>query len=253
VRTSTTSSSIPGSVSHPRSTELTAILPTYNEEGSVAVVVSGLLTRGVGEVLVADNGSTDRSADVAREAGARVVSAPVRGYGSACSGGLASLRENCRFVLFCDADGADDLARLRDVVTPVLDGEADLVIGSRVLGESEPGALSVQQRFGNWLAARLLRIFHRAEVTDLGPFRCVSREALDRIQMVDRGFGWTVEMQAKAYGLGLRTKEVPVDAKRRIAGKSKIGGNLRASVIAGKVILSTIWKHRKFGARSSGQ
>jgi hypothetical protein len=147
-------------------------------------------------------------------------------------------------VVFCDADGADDLARLQQVVGPVLRGEADLVVGSRALGVSPLGALTPPQRMGNVVATLLMRVLFWRVVTDLGPFRCVSVAALQRLHMGDPTFGWTAEMQTKVFRLGLRYLEVPVDAKLRTAGESKISGRLGPVFKAGWGIISTIIRYR---------
>ncbi|MBI4951523.1 MAG: glycosyltransferase [Myxococcales bacterium] len=223
---------------------LVAVVPAVDEEGSVAGVVAGLLRGGVERVIVVDNGSSDRTAELAREAGAQVVVAPRRGYGSACRAALAVLPAGTRAVVFCDADGADDLRSLDAIVRPVLRDEADLVIGSRVLGRAERGALTAPQRAGNLVAAALLRLLFGARVTDLGPFRAISVEALCRLDMRDPAFGWTAEMQTKALRLGLRVVEVPVDAHARRTGVSKISGRPSAVLRAGWAILTTIVRHR---------
>lgn len=223
---------------------LVAVIPALDEEGSIAAVVEGLRGRGVARVLVADNGSRDRTADVARAAGARVVGAPRRGYGAACLAALAHVPNDASAVVFCDADGADDLDRLHLVVSPVLAGQVDLVIGSRTLGGADRGALTWPQRTGNLIASSLMAVLFRATVTDLGPFRCISTAALARLGMCDPAFGWTAEMQTKALRLGMRVLEVPVTARARTAGESKISGRVVPVVRAGWAILSTIVKYR---------
>ena len=207
---------------------LVAVMPALNEEASIGPVISGLLQQGVAHVIVGDNGSTDATAAVAREAGAQVVAVTQRGYGSACLGALAALPEDTRAVVFCDADGADDLASLPALCEPVLNDEVDLHVGSRALGQAERGALTFPQRVGNIFCTFLMRWLYRERVTDLGPFRCVSQAALTKMQMCDPNFGWTAEMQVKVFRLGLRYSEMPVDAKCRTAGTSKISGNLWA-------------------------
>ncbi len=224
---------------------LVAVIPAVDEEATIGAVVRGLRARGVGTVLVGDNGSRDRTAEVAAAAGAIVVCAPQRGYGAACRSALRAVPPGARAIVFCDADGADDLDRLLAICVPVLAGEQDLVVGSRALGTATPGALSLPQRFGNRLSTFLLRWRFGVQVTDLGPFRCIDAAALAALDMQDRGFGWTVEMQAKVLQRGLRYAEVPVDAQLRRGGTSKISGNLRACVRAGLVILTTIWRHRQ--------
>ncbi|MCW8133966.1 MAG: glycosyltransferase family 2 protein [Planctomycetota bacterium] len=219
------------------------ILPAFNEEAALGEVLREI-PRGLARwVIVADNGSSDRTPEVARAHGARVVFEPVRGYGAACWRGLEALPKDARVVVFLDADHSDYPEDLRELVRPILDGEADLAIGSRTLGRAERGALLPHQRFGNALATTLIRWKTGVRYTDLGPFRAVTREALERIAMQDRGFGWTVEMQLKAARLGLRVREVPVRYRKRI-GVSKISGTLSGSLRAGWVILRTIWRSR---------
>jgi len=219
------------------------IIPALNEERSVGSVVQGLLARGVRRVFVVDNGSTDRTAACAREAGAFVVREPQRGYGRACLTGIASLALDAPdVVVFCDADASDDPDDLVALLSSISAG-ADLVIGSRSRGESERGALLPQARFGNWLATRLIRRLYGVTFTDLGPFRAIRTEALLRLDMQDVDFGWTVEMQIKAAKVGLRCAEVPVRYRRRV-GASKISGTLWGSVRAGHKILYTIARER---------
>lgn len=219
-----------------------AIIPALDEEASLPLVLADLsgLVQGV---IVVDNGSTDRTAAVAASAGATVVREPRRGYGSACLAGIAALPPRAEVVAFLDADYSDYPQDLEAVVAPLERGEADLVIGSRVLGTREPGALLPQARFGNWLATRCILLFFGRRFTDLGPLRAIRREALDRLGMRDRDYGWTVEMQVRAARDGLRTCEVPVRYRRRV-GRSKITGTLRGSVRAGWKILATIFALR---------
>jgi glycosyltransferase involved in cell wall biosynthesis len=193
--------------------------------------------------VVADNGSTDGTARVAREHGATVVLEPRRGYGAACLKALEALAADPPdVVLFLDADLSDDPAQAGAVLAPILEGRADLVVGSRILGQREPGALSPHARFGNWLATRLLAALYGARYTDLGPFRAIRYEALMALEMRDKDFGWTVEMQVKAARRGLRHTEVPVRYRRRV-GRSKISGTVGGSVRAGAKILATVFAH----------
>jgi glycosyltransferase involved in cell wall biosynthesis len=194
-------------------------------------------------VIVVDNGSTDRTAQVARAHGAQVVHEPHRGYGSACLAGMAALAPDVTVVAFMDGDGSDDPADLPRLLEPIVRGDADMVLGSRVLGERETGALTPQQRFGNALATVLLRALHGARYSDLGPFRAIRREALDRLGMRDTSFGWTVEMQIKAARHGLRVQEIPVHYRKRRAGQSKISGTLRGTISAGAKITWTIFRY----------
>lgn len=222
---------------------IAAVIPALDEERSIGDVLDGLDLRVVRDVIVGDNGSRDHTAEVARAHGATVVSVPERGYGAACAGALACLAPDVEVVVFVDADGSDDPADLARLLRPILAGEADLVIGSRVLGRAEKGALSPQQRAGNALATALVRLIFGHRYTDLGPFRAVRRDLLERIDMRDRRYGWTVEMQVRALRLGARVAEVPVNYRRRAAGRSKIGGSLGGSLKAGWWILATIARH----------
>ncbi|HLU47982.1 MAG TPA: glycosyltransferase family 2 protein [Planctomycetota bacterium] len=228
--------------------KVAVIIPAFNEEEALPRVLSDLPRAGVETVIVVDNASTDRTAEVATAHGARVVREERRGYGSACLRGIASLPKDIDVVAFLDADHSDHPEELPRVLEPILTRQADLVIGSRVRGERERGALLPQARFGNWLATRLIRLFWGQRYTDLGPFRAIRREALERIDMQDRDFGWTVEMQVRAIQEGLRIEEVPVSYRRRI-GKSKITGTIRGTIRAGIKILWTIgrlrWGRRK--------
>jgi glycosyltransferase involved in cell wall biosynthesis len=222
---------------------LTSVLiPALDEEASIGGVVAAVLgadTR-IGELVVIDNGSTDATAQVARAAGARVVREPWRGYGAACLRGLAAIAARRPFaVAFLDADGAEDPRELGSLLDPIYAGEADLVIGSRVAGRAERGALPSPARFGNRLAVSLIRLLFGHRYTDLGRFRSVRYDALERLTMQDRGHGWTVEMQVRALERGLRVIEVPVSYRRRI-GRSKISGTVRGVVGAGSGILWTI-------------
>jgi glycosyltransferase involved in cell wall biosynthesis len=216
-------------------------MPALDEEGSVGRVVTEMRATGlVHAVLVADNGSRDATAARAEEAGAQVVREPKRGYGAACLAAIAALPKDCTLVVFVDADGSDDPEDLPRLLAPLLTDQADLVIGSRVLGRIDPGAMTWPQRFGNWLAPTLIRLFWRVRFTDLGPFRAIRRTALARLQMQDQDFGWTVEMQIRAAKLGLRCAEAPVRYRRRLVGVSKISGNLKGVLKAGAKILYII-------------
>ncbi len=216
---------------------IAVIIPALNEEQSIGRVLEAIPGELEAEAVVVDNGSTDRTAEIAEAYGARVVKEPRRGYGAACLAGLAALSEP-EVVAFLDADFSDDPALLPELVRPILDDRADLVIGSRMRGEREPGALPPHSRFGNWLAGRILTLLYGQPTSDLGPFRAIRWSALKRLRMSDPGFGWTMEMQAKAARAGLRTVEIPVPYRRRI-GKSKITGCVAASCKAGAVILWT--------------
>ena len=220
------------------------VIPALNEEASLPLVLADLSQLAVRRVVVADNGSVDGTARVAREGGAEVVAAPRRGYGSACLAGLAHLRQTGPpgVVVFVDADYSDHPEELPSLVAPILAGDADLVIGSRVLGHRERGALLPQARAGNLVACLLIRLFYGHRFTDLGPFRAIRWDALERLDMADPDFGWTAEMQVKAVRRGLRSTEVPVSYRRR-TGVSKITGTVSGTLRAGYKILWTVARH----------
>lgn len=222
---------------------LAVLIPALNEQESIGRVIADLPRGLVDRVVVVDNGSTDATARVATEAGADVVREDEKGYGAACLRGLRELSADPPdVVVFLDGDYSDHPDELPLVAAPVLSGEADLVIGSRMTGESERGALLPQARFGNRLACLLMRLIWNVRYTDLGPFRAVRWDALERLRMADRGYGWTVEMQIKAVRHGLRIREVPVSYRKRI-GESKITGTVSGSVKAGAWILWTIGRY----------
>ncbi|MEO1047848.1 MAG: glycosyltransferase family 2 protein, partial [Pseudomonadota bacterium] len=222
--------------------KVAVIIPALNEEASIRETVRGIVEaapEGLTQVIVADNGSTDRTAEFARAAGARVVHQLERGYGAACLAGLEALEPEASVVLFMDADLSDVPEEAQTLVAPVISGEADLVIGSRTMGTVEPGAMTAPQRFGNWLAPALVRIIWGVRYTDLGPFRAIRREALDTLSMSDRDFGWTIEMQVRAAKMNLAVTERPVSYRRRV-GTSKISGTVKGIVAAGIKILLVI-------------
>src|SRR5574340_563186 len=223
-----------------RALRLAVIIPALNEERSISRVIRAIPTELGCDVVVVDNGSSDETARIAEESGARVVREPERGYGAACLAGLAALGDP-EVVAFLDADFSDDPTLLTALVAPILQGEADFVIGSRMLGKREPGAMPPHTVFGNWLAGRILTRLYHQPATDLGPFRAIRYSELLRLKMRDRGYGWTMEMQAKAARLGLRTVEIPVPYRRRV-GRSKISGALIPSAKAATVILSTAFR-----------
>ncbi len=213
------------------------VIPALNEERAIGKVVAAI-PDWVDLIVVADNGSNDRTMAVAKAAGARVVQEPERGYGAACLRALAELHD-FDVIVFVDGDFADDPSEMPLLVDPILAGEADLVIGSRRLGEAERGALTPQQMFGNWLACHLIALIWGVRFTDLGPFRAISGPTLRALEMRDRNYGWTVEMQIKAARDKLKVREVPVSYRRRI-GTSKVSGTLKGTVLAGVKILGLI-------------
>lgn len=213
------------------------IIPTRNEAAALPKVLSAILPK-VAEVIVVDTASTDGTPAIAERLGARVVSEPRRGYGRACLAGIAALSPAVDTVLFMDADASDRPEDLPRLLAPIIEEGAELVIGARSL-DVERGALTPQQRFGNALACWLIRMIWGIRYTDLGPFRVIRRDALDRLQMRDETWGWTVEMQVRAARLGLRVREVPVGYRCRI-GQSKISGTLLGTIKAGWKILWVI-------------
>lgn len=214
------------------------IIPARNEDASIGLVLDEIPRECADRIVVVDNGSTDQTAEVARSRGATVVREPVAGYGRACLAGIAAAGE-CDVIVVLDADHSDYPDDLPALLAPIEAGDADLVIGSRVLGGAEPGALPWNQRAGNRLACRLMLLLYGARFTDMGPFRAIRRDALMRLNMQDPTYGWNVEMQARAIIAGLRIREVPVRYRRRI-GKSKISGTVRGTFRAGTRIISTI-------------
>ncbi|HEX7832741.1 MAG TPA: glycosyltransferase family 2 protein [Thermoanaerobaculia bacterium] len=218
------------------------IIPALDEESAIGPLLGSIDRTLVRDVIVGDNGSRDATADVARAGGAEVVHVAERGYGAACAGALTRIAEDVEIVLFMDADGSDDPAEIPLLLQPIANGDADLVIGARTTIEA--GALTPQQRFGNWLVTRLIALIYNHRYTDLGPFRAIRRDLLDRIAMRDRRYGWTVEMQVRALQLHARIVEVPVRYRRRV-GKSKISGTVTGVAKAGWWILYTIFKYAR--------
>jgi glycosyltransferase involved in cell wall biosynthesis len=223
------------------------LIPAWNEEGSIGRVINDLPKDVVGSVIVADNNSTDYTADVARKFGAAVVAAPRQGYGSACLAAMAEVsalpaQAQPEIVVFIDADYSDHADELPLLIAPILAGRADFVIGSRMLKPQPAGALLPQAVFGNKLACFLMRLLFGVRYTDLGPFRAIRWGALSSLGMVDTNFGWTVEMQIKAARAKLRIEEVAVSYRPRI-GYSKITGTISGTVRAGYKILWTIFRY----------
>lgn len=218
------------------------IIPALNEEEVIAATLARVPPGLFRTVIVADNGSTDHTAERARAAGAIVVEEPQRGYGAACLRAIAALPPGIEVVVFMQADLSEDPAEAVALLAPILEGRADLVLGSRTLGRAEPGALLAHQRFGNWLATTLIRLIWGHRYTDLGPFRAIRVALLKQLGMRDRNYGWTIEMQVRALQRGVRVFEVPVSYRRRLAGVNKVSGNWRASLRAGVIILSTVFR-----------
>ncbi|MEE9218161.1 MAG: glycosyltransferase family 2 protein [Acidobacteriota bacterium] len=232
-----------------------------DEEQALPGVLASLPRPPLRRVVVVDNGSRDRSAELARAAGAEVLQEPRRGYGRACLRGLAHLEANPpELVVFLDGDGSDDPADLERLLAPLREGRADLVIGSRTLGRRQAGALNLPQRIGNWAAGWLLGLLFGRRFTDLGPFRIARYAALRDLGMRDPTWGWTVEMQARAIRAGWRILEVPVRYRRRQGGRSKISGDLVGALrAAGKIFWTLGWlfcsarQHRSPSPRPGGR
>lgn len=233
-------------MSNTRNPEIYVIIPALNEQNAVCKVVSGIPQDLVKEVIVVNNGSTDRTVQEARSCGAIVLDEPQKGYGNACLKGIGFLKARMPaasdIVVFIDADYSDYPEEMTKLVAPLVSLQADLVIGSRALGQKEKGSMTLPQIFGNWLATGLLKIFYGVEFTDLGPFRAINYARLLEIDMKDKTYGWTVEMQLKAAKKGLRCVEVPVNYRRRI-GKSKVSGTVKGTLMAGFKILWTIVRY----------
>lgn len=220
------------------------IIPAYNEESSIAHVVNDIPKDLVRDIIVCNNNSSDDTSEVARQAGAVVVDQPVPGYGNACLKGMEYVHNNDvhpDIVVFLDGDYSDHPEEMELLIKPIVEDGQELVIGSRALGAMENGAMMPQQIFGNWLATTLIRLFYKYEFTDLGPFRAITYPKLLEINMQDRDFGWTVEMQVKAAKMRLKCMEVPVTYRKRI-GVSKVSGTIRGTILAGHKILWTIFK-----------
>ena len=224
---------------------VTIIIPAYNEENGIGEVIREIPKDFVTEIVVVNNASSDQTEKIALAAGATVLREPVRGYGRACLKGIDYLKKlnvHPDIVVFLDADHSDYPEEMQSLIMPIMEDKADLVIGSRALGRKERGAMAPQQIFGNWLATRLLKVLYGVQFTDLGPFRAMRFDKLKELDMQDKTYGWTVEMQLKAAKMGFRCAEVPVRYRKRI-GFSKISGTVKGTVMAGYKIIATIFKY----------
>src|SRR5271165_2471368 len=218
---------------------VSVVIPCLDEEVAIGPVVEALRALGADEAIVVDGGSRDRTVERARTAGARIVVEMRRGYGRACAAGVAAARPDAAVIAFMDGDGSDDPTFAPAVIGPVLRGEVDFCMGSRLARGSDPDALSVQQRAAGLLAGLLMRIAYGVRFTDMSPFRAVRRDRLEALGMTDATYGWNLEMQMRVAARRLKIREVPVDCRRRIGGQSKVSGNLRAALPAALVILRT--------------
>jgi glycosyltransferase involved in cell wall biosynthesis len=221
------------------------IIPAYNEEGSIALVVKALPKQLCNEIIVTDNNSNDNTTNAAKLAGATVLFEKKPGYGAACLKAIDYVRQTggCDIVVFIDGDFSDHPEEMEKIIAPIIAGNADMVIGSRIKALRERGSMTPQQVFGNWLAVTLIKLFMGRQYTDLGPFRAITWNALEKINMIDTNYGWTVEMQVKAIKHKLRYNEVPVRYRNRAAGYSKVSGSIKGSILAGYKIIKTIFKY----------
>lgn len=224
---------------------IVVIIPAFNEENGVGQVINEIPSHLVEEVIVVNNASTDKTAEIATSKGATVLKEEIKGYGRACLKGIeyvSSKDSKPHIIVFIDADHSDYPEEMEKLVEPILHNDMDMVIGSRALGNKERGSMTPQQVFGNWLATSLLRLFYGVKFTDLGPFRAIKYDALMALDMQDKTYGWTVEMQLKAAKKKMRCSEVPVNYRNRI-GFSKISGTVKGTIMAGYKIIWTIFKY----------
>lgn len=218
---------------------VSVIIAALNEEAAIAEVIESIPKDLVDEIVVVDNGSKDRTAEIASAAGARVVKEPVPGYGRAFRAGLRSISSECEIVVFLDGDGSDCPEMMDRLVKPIIEGTADFVIGSRTRGSREPGSMNFHQVIAGYTIGFMLGILYGVRSTDMGPFRAIRRDTLERLNLREETYGWPLEMQMRAARARVRTMEVPVDYRRRAGGHSKIAGTVRGSVLAATRILVT--------------
>jgi len=221
-------------------TYVSVIIAALNEEDAIGQVILAVPRSIAGEIIVVNNGSTDRTAEVASAAGARVVYEPNRGYGRAFRAGLRALSPHCEVVVFLDGDGSDYAEAMNKLVRPIAGGTYDFVISSRTLGQRERGSMNFHQVFAGHMVGLILRALYGVRYTDMGPFRAIRRDALERLHLREETYGWPLEMQMKAARGGLRILEVPVDYRRRAGGQSKIAGTVFGSIKAAARILITL-------------
>ncbi len=223
-------------LTHSLYAKVAVIIPALNEAGNIQRLVFDVLATLPVQVIVVDNGSTDLTAQEAFSAGAQVINEPRRGYGYACAAGVIAAKD-AEIVAFLDGDYSSLPAELPGILEPLLEDRADFVLGSRFLGYIAPGAMPPVQRLGNWLVARMMGVIYGIQVTDLGPYRAIRRSSLLELDMCEMTYGWPTEMMVKAARRGLRILEVPVSFHSRQAGRSKVSGTLRGTILAAKHIL----------------
>ncbi len=221
---------------------VSVVVPCLDEAEAIGPLVRALLAEGVDEVVVVDGGSRDGTPDIAGAAGARVATEPSRGYGRACATGIATARADAAVLAFIDGDGSDDPAAAMAIIGPVLRGEADFCLASRLAGKREAGSMTPAQVVAGRLAALLMRARYGVRYTDMAPFRAIRRDALERLGMAEPTYGWNLEMQMRAAARRLRVKEVPVSWRRRAGGRSKVSGNLRAALPAASSLIATFFR-----------
>jgi glycosyltransferase involved in cell wall biosynthesis len=220
---------------------ISVVIPALDEEEPIAEVVRAVAATNIPrEIIVVDNGSTDRTATHARAAGAKVVEEPRRGYGRACQAGVRALSPECDIVVFLDGDGSDCPEFMSQLIEPIVAGTHDFVIGSRTRGEREPGSMNFQQVASGYLAGFLLRLLYGVRYTDMSPFRAIRPDVLEALGMKEETYGWNLEMQMRAARAGLRILEIPVNHRCRTGGQSKVSGTLRGTFVAGTRIIATL-------------
>jgi glycosyltransferase involved in cell wall biosynthesis len=219
---------------------VSVVIPALNEEEVIGRTVLAIPRAIASEVIVVDNGSTDRTAEEARKAGARVVVEPMRGYGRACLAGVRSVSADCEIIVLMDADLSDDPSEMPSLVSPIVEQGYDLVLGSRMMGHREKDSMTTAQVLGSRITSLMIKSLYGFRYTDMGPFRAISRPALESLDMRQPTYGWSIEMQVKAASRGLHIKEIPVSWRIRAGGQSKVAGTIRGSIKAGIRIVYTI-------------
>jgi len=225
-----------------RTLRVSVVIPALNEEEPISGVISALPRDLAGEIIVVDNGSTDRTAERAEAAGARVICEPRRGYGRACRAGVQAVSPQAEVVVFLDGDGSDAPELMARLLAPIAAGTHDFVIGSRTRGQRESGSMNLAQLLAGRAAGLILAVLYGVRFTDMCPFRAIRREALEKLGMREETYGWNLEMQIRAARAGLRILEVPVDHRRRTGGKSKVSGTVAGTIRAGTRILFTLFR-----------